>query len=255
MKLSVVIITLNEQENIGRCIDSVAGIADEILVVDSFSTDNTEEICRKKGARFIQHRFEDYVAQHRYSDSQASHDFILSLDADEALSEELAESIREIGENPLCDGYFMNRKTNYCGKWIRHSGWYPDRKLRLYNKNKGSWQGIKIHERFVLAEGTATGFLKGDILHYSYNSITSHIMQAEKFTTLTAQAAFEHGKNSNCIMILFKPLFKFFRDYFIKMGFLDGYYGYIVCRISAFATFMKYVKLRELNRNKIAKNQ
>ncbi|MBN1340393.1 MAG: glycosyltransferase family 2 protein [Bacteroidales bacterium] len=253
-RLSVVIITLNEEENIGRCIDSVIPVADEILVVDSYSTDRTEEICREKGARFMQHIFEDYVSQHIFADRHATHDMILSLDADEALSIELSQAIIEMKAGAMSDGYYMNRKTNYCGKWISHSGWYPDRKLRLYNRRKGSWEGLKIHERFILHRGASSGTLKGDILHYSYGSVSSHISQAEKFTTITAQVAYEKGKKAGLLMIAIKPFFKFLRDYFMKMGFLDGYYGFVICRISAFATFLKYVKLRELKRKGIAKS-
>jgi len=247
-QITVIIITLNEEKNIGRCIQSVQGIADEILVVDSFSSDNTEAVAKNLGARFIQHPFEDYVAQHIYADSQATHDIILSLDADEALSEDLAHSIKKIKKYWKNDGYFMNRKTNYCGKWIKHCGWYPDKKLRLYNRTKGQWNGKKIHEHYILKHGGTTGHLQGDILHYSFNSISEHIAQANKFTDLTAAAAFENGVKSNYFKLLFSPAFKFFRDYFINRGFLDGYYGYVICRISAHATFLKYSKLRQLNK-------
>ena len=249
-KLSVVIITLNEENNIGRCIESVQQVADEVVVVDSFSTDNTEKIAKNKGARFFQHPFEDYVKQHEYADQLASYDHILSLDADEALSDELSKSILVAKKYWKNDGYFMNRRTNYCGKWINHSGWYPDKKLRLFDRRKGKWVGRKIHERFTLKEGSTTGHLKGDILHYSFPNITDHVNQANNFTDLTALAAFEAGSRSNGLKIFFNPIFKFIRDYFFNLGILDGYYGFVICQISANATFLKYVKLKQLQKSK-----
>ena len=247
-KISVVVITLNEESNIGRCLDSVKEVADEIVVVDSFSTDNTEKIVKGKGGKFIQNKFVDYVTQHNFADQQASNDHILTLDADEVLSEDLVESIKNVKKYWKHDGYSMNRMTNYCGKWIKYSGWYPDIKLRLYNRKKGKWIGKKIHERFTLIEGSTKGHLKGDIFHYSFNSIAQHVSQANKFTDMTAQAAFEHGEKSGFMKIFFGPIFKFIRDYFFNFGFLDGYYGFIICQISANATFLKYIKLRQLQK-------
>jgi glycosyltransferase involved in cell wall biosynthesis len=243
-KISVVVITLNEEKNIGRCIDSVQEIADEIVVVDSFSTDRTEEICHEMGVRFIQNRFEDYVKQHEFADKQVTNNYILTLDADESLSPELVESIKNVKKYLKNDGYFMNRMTNYCGKWIKHSDWYPDKKLRLYDKTKGKWVGKKVHERFILVEGTSTGFLKGDILHYSFYTIDEHIFQANKFSTLGAQGLYESGKKVSLFRIFFSPTIKFIRNYILKLGFLDGFYGFVICRIAAFETFLKYTKAR-----------
>jgi len=244
--LSVVIITLNEEKNIGRCIDSAYGIADEVIVIDSFSTDRTEEIAKDKGAIVIKNKFVDYIDQHEFADKHATHDLILSIDADEVISNELRNSIQKVKKYWKHDGYSMNRMTNYCGKWIHHSGWYPDIKLRLYDRRKGKWTGQKIHERFALFEGGTKGHLKGDLLHYSYYSISQHVAQANKFTDLTAMVSFEQGKKSGLFKIILNPIFKFIRNYFLHFGFLDGYYGYIICRISAHATFLKYTKLRQL---------
>ncbi len=241
-KLSVVIITLNEERNIGRCIESALPVADEILVVDSFSTDRTEEIVRSYGARFIQHEFVDYMDQHEFADRNATHDHILTLDADEELSGQLVSSIQTVKKYWKCDAYFLNRMTNYCGKWIKHSGWYPDKKLRLYDRNKGKWVGRKVHERFTLIEGATTGHLKGDLLHYSFYTIEDHILQANKFSTLSAQALAEQGKRIPKYFLIMKPAMKFFRNYVLKLGFMDGIYGFIICRITAMETFQKYVK-------------
>ena len=241
-KLSVVIITLNEERNIGRCIESATDIADEILVVDSFSTDRTEEIVKGYNARFVQHKFVDYMDQHEFADQQASYDHILTLDADEELSEELADSIRMVKKYWKCDAYFLNRMTNYCGKWIKHSGWYPDKKLRLYDRKKGKWIGRKVHERFTLVEGATTGHLKGDLKHYSFYTIEDHILQANKFSTLSAEALIEKGMKIPKYYLIMKPAMKFIRNYILKLGFLDGIYGFIICRITATETFYKYVK-------------
>lgn len=248
--ISAVIITLNEEKNIGKCLDSLKSVADEIVVVDSYSTDETERIANEKGAKFIKNKFDNYVAQHEFADKQATHDIILTIDADEVLSDELADSIQKVKKYWRCDGYSMNRMTNYCGKWIKHSGWYPDIKLRLYDRRKGKWMGQKIHERFTLLEGSAKGHLKGDLLHYSYFSISQHINQANKFTDITALAAYEQGRKSSVFDLVFNPAFKFFRNYILHFGFLDGYYGYVICRISAHATFLKYIKLRQLHLEK-----
>src|SRR3990172_2864038 len=183
VQLSVVIITFNEEKNIGRCLDSVKTIADEIVVLDSFSTDKTEELCKAKGARFFQHKFDGHIEQKNRAITFAKFPYILSLDADEALSEELKKSILEIKNNFSADGYYMNRLTNYCGQWIYHCGWYPDKKLRLWDSRKGKWGGINPHDKYELfTSDTAARFLTGNILHYSYYSVEEHYVQAQKFS-------------------------------------------------------------------------
>ncbi len=252
-EISAVIITHNEERNIGRCLDSLKGLADEIVVVDSGSTDNTEQICKDAGARFFFHAWAGYIDQKNYANSLARHNFILSIDADEALSDMLRDSIKEVKRSGSHDAYEMNRMTNYCGKWIRHGGWYPDRKMRLFNKEKFEWGGEVIHERLVGKAGhAAVGYLRGDLYHYSYYSIAEHYAQANHFTDMTAALAVAKGKKAGIIKLLLSPAIKFTRDYFLKGGFLDGYYGYVVCRISAQATFMKYAKIRQIRKGKEA---
>lgn len=244
--LSVVIITFNEEHNITRCLESIKDIADEIVVVDSFSRDRTKEICLSYGVKFIEHPFEGHIEQKNFAITQATHPFILSLDADEAPDEKLRRSILEVKSNKKCDGYKMNRLTNYCGKWIRHSGWYPDTKLRLWDSRKGAWTGINPHDRYEMEEDSKICFLKGDILHYSYYSIDQHYKQLRYFSDIGAKALFNKKKKATIVKRFLSPAFKFVKNYFFKLGFLDGYYGFTVCRLSAYETYLKYRKLKDL---------
>ncbi|REJ82919.1 MAG: glycosyltransferase family 2 protein [Bacteroidetes bacterium] len=249
IRLSAAIIAFNEEKNIGRCIESLLPVADEILVLDSFSNDKTEEICKSYGVRFERMAFKGHVEQKNHAISLAPHDHIISLDADEALSDELAVSIKQIKANWQSDAYQMNRLTSYCGKWIRHGGWYPDRKIRIFRRGTGQWGGENPHDRFMPDNPSAAMFIKGDILHYSYYTIEGHLEQVNKFTTIAAQSAFKAGRRSSWLNILFNPKIKFLKDYFFRFGFMDGYYGLVIAAISAHATFIKYIKLKELQKN------
>jgi glycosyltransferase involved in cell wall biosynthesis len=246
-KISVVIITFNEEKNLSRCLDSVKEIADEIIIVDSYSTDKTQEIAQKYNTTFIQREFKGYGDQKNFALDQASNDYVLSLDADEVLSPKLIETIKN--EDLTLDGYLLNRITNYVGHWVKHCGWYPDRKIRLINKNKGRWTNDLIHE-YIKVDSPNIKLLKGDLLHYSYNSISDHITQTNKFTTISAKSAFKKGKWSNTFKILTRPAWQFFRDYIIKLGFLDGRTGFTICKINALSTFLKYSKIKELQMGK-----
>lgn len=246
LQLSVVIITFNEELNIKRCLESIQGIADDIVVVDSFSKDKTEEICKNFNVRFIQRKWEGYSNTKNFANDQAQHNWILSLDADEALSEELKKSILELKKKSSAGTYKFNRLTNYCGKWIKHCGWYPDTKTRIFDKRTANWQG-KIHEQLIFS-GSPAVLLKGDCLHYSYYTLDQHYRQSDKFSTLAAQSLFEKGKRASIIKLWFSPVVKFFNDYLLKLGFLDGTAGYIICKISAYTTYLKYKKLRALYR-------
>ena len=248
-KLSVVIITYNEERNIARCLESVKDIADDIIVVDSFSTDNTKQIAINSGSRFIEHAFEGHIQQKNWAISQAKYPHILSLDADELPDEKLKAEILKIKDNWTHDGYYFNRLNNYCGKWLRHSGWYPDRKLRLWDSRKGRWAGENPHDTFIMNKDATLRYISGNILHYSFYSVSQHILQVNKFTDIGAQAAYNKGKRSGLLKIFFYPKWKFFRDYIIKLGILDGYWGFVVCKISAHAKFLKYVKLYRIQKS------
>jgi len=245
ISISAVIITFNEEHNIARCLDSLVGVVDDIVVIDCFSTDNTEKICLEKGARFVQHAFEGHIEQKNWALGQALYPYILSLDADEALSEALRQSILAVKADWRYDAYIMNRLTNYCGQWIRHSGWYPDRKLRLFERSKGAWGGTNPHDKVEMIAAASTGFLNGDLLHYSYYTITEHFDRARKYADIAAQAMLSQGKHSNWGQIIFSPPIKFLRNYLLKRGFLDGKAGFTISYIAALETYWKYKKLRE----------
>lgn len=247
IKLSVVIITFNEEKNIERCLISVKEIADEIVVLDSFSKDKTQVICERYGVNFFQHVFDGHIQQKNRAVTYAKNLHVLSLDADEALDEELVKSIKAIKSNFNKDGYYMNRLTNYCGHWVRHCGWYPDKKLRLWDKSKGEWTGINPHDKYELFEGDKNaGYLKGDILHYSYYTLEDHYKQVDYFTTIASKAYFEKGKRAPLFKLIVNPVAKFIDHYFLKLGFLDGHAGFLISKISAYATYLKYKKLKKL---------
>lgn len=251
-KISVAIITYNEEKNIARCLDSVESIADEIIVVDSFSQDKTKEICLSyENLRFEEHPFEGHIQQKNVALNLCQYDLVLSLDADEALSETLLESIKEVKKTPLLtEGFSFNRLTNYNGFWVRYCGWYPDTKLRLVKKDRAQWEGVNPHDILRLKGQGKVQKLKGDLLHYSYDSISDHINQTNKFTTIAAREAFERGVRSSTAKILSRTFYKFIRDYFFKRGFLDGHYGLVICTINALSSFLKYSKIKELQKGK-----
>jgi glycosyltransferase involved in cell wall biosynthesis len=247
-KISASIITYNEEKNIERCINSLIGIADETVVIDSGSTDKTRAIATKLGAKVITNKFEGHIQQKNFAITQTSHNWILSLDADEALSEELKNKILEIKMTLKDDGYSFNRLTNYCGKWIKHCGWYPDTKIRLFKKGNGRWSGKNPHDKYILENGKAK-HIKGDILHYTFYKVSEHKNQIKKFSDIAAQSLFELNKRSNWSLIIGKTLFKFIRNYFLKLGFLDGVTGFHICRLSAHSTFLRYYKLLKLQKD------
>ncbi len=242
-QLSAVIITFNEARNIARCLDSLAGIADEIVVVDSFSTDQTEQICRERGARFIQHAFDGHIEQKNRALAEAKHQYVLSLDADEALSEPLRQSILSVKNEWRYDAYAMNRRTNYCGQWIAHSGWYPDRKIRLFDRRLGKWGGTNPHDRVVMQAQCEIARLDGDLLHYSYYTVAEHLERARKYADIAAAAMRRQGKRGAWWRVWISPAAKFFRNYFLKLGFLDGRAGWTICWIAALETYWKYRKV------------
>ncbi len=246
VKLSVVIITFNEAKNIERCLLSVVPVADEIIILDSGSKDATASICAKFPlVKFFIHPFDGHIQQKNRAITYATHAHILSLDADEALDETLQHSILNVKKNWIGDGYEMNRLTNYCGHWVKYCGWYPDKKLRLWNSQKGHWTGINPHDEYKFKETISVKqHIQGNILHYSYYTLADHYKQVEYFTTIAAKAYYEQHKTAPIYKLWVNPLAKFIDHFILHLGFLDGKYGFRISRISAYATYLKYKKLR-----------
>jgi glycosyltransferase involved in cell wall biosynthesis len=242
-KLSIVIICFNEENNIGRCIDSVRPVADEIVILDSYSTDQTVTIATEKGAIVRQQPFHGFIEKKNSAINLASYHYVLSLDADEALDETLRDSILKEKENFSARAYRMNRCTNYCGQFIRHGSWYPDRKLRLFDKRIARWGGTNPHDKIELNQDAPVLQLQGDILHYAYQSVTDHTAQNNKLSTMAAQALFEKGKRTHILNILVNPLWAFINSYLVRAGFLDGFFGLVIAIQIAHMTFLKHVKL------------
>jgi glycosyltransferase involved in cell wall biosynthesis len=246
VKISAVIICFNEERNIERCINSVLPVADEILVLDSFSNDRTIEICHKLGVRLEQHAFDGHIEQKNRAMHMAKFDVVLSLDADEALTEELQKSILEVKSNWQQKAYKFNRKTNYCGQWINHCGWYPDTKIRLWDRKIGKWGGYNPHDKVELKKDIEAKWLKGDLAHYSFYSVDEHKNKVARYSTIKAKAVFARGKKSSQIKVLFAPVFKFFWSYFVRLGFLDGAAGFTICSLSAKESKLTYQKILRL---------
>ena len=249
--ISAVIIAFNEASSIERCLSSLDGIADEIIVVDSFSGDSTEDICRKYNARFVKHEFTGFMDQKNYSLTLASHKYILSLDADEALSSLLHDSLAEVKNNLVSDGYLFNRRGNFCGQWIRHSAWYPDRQLRLFNKDMGKWGPINVHERFRMIAGSKITRLNGDLLHWSSKSVDDFSARIIAYSDIFAKEFYKMGKKAMFLTPAIHYGWRLFLTYFLHLGFLDGRNGWIVCSMGAKSSYLKYSGLRKLCSGKI----
>ncbi|AYA38415.1 glycosyltransferase family 2 protein [Hymenobacter oligotrophus] len=252
--LSVVIITFNEEANIGRCLAALGDVADDVVVVDSGSADRTVAICQEHSARVVHHPFEGYVQQKNFATAQARHDYVLQLDADEVLTDELRAEIRQIKADWRAAGYTLPRLTNYCGHWVRHGGWYPDRKLRLYDRRLGSWQGHLLHERYELTPGQLVQPMRHDLLHYSYHSIEQHVAQFNRFSSIGAEELAARGKRAATWQLWLKPVWKFVHMYFLRLGMLDGFAGLSIAYLSACSVFVKYAKLRVINQQDAARS-
>lgn len=236
--ISAVIIAFNEAHHITACIEAAKRVADEVVVVDSFSTDATVEVCTALGARVIQQQWLGYSDQKNFANAQAKFDWVLSLDADEVLDPALQNAILAWKQEQPKPASFK-RMTNYCGTFIKHGGWYPDIKTRLFNRNETYWEGA-IHETLHALHKADTVLLAGDCLHYSYYTREQHYAQTWKFVTIQAKDMFERGKKSPWYKRVLSPVVKFVHYYFIRLGFLDGAAGFHVARITAYGTYLKY---------------
>ncbi len=250
MQISGTIITLNEEARIARAIESLR-CCDEIVVVDSGSTDATRDIAARLGARVLCRDWPGFAAQKNFAAEAASHDWILSLDADEALSETLEAEIWQLKrDGPRADAYSMPRLAQYLGRWIRHSGWYPDRKIRLYDRRKARWVGPWVHERLDVSGTVAP--LAGHLLHFTCDSLSEHLERMDRYTTLAAQELAARGVRVSWLRIAVAPLGTFLRTYVLRAGFLDGPQGLILAWMAAFYTFLKYTKSRKFRQPGVA---
>lgn len=242
MKLSATIITLNEERNIARVIESLRCV-DEILVVDSGSTDRTVEIAEKLGARVVESPWPGYANQKNLAAEQASHDWILSIDADESLSEALEAEIWQLKKSgPRADAYTMPRMAQYLGRWIRHGGWYPDRKIRLYDRRKAKWEGAYVHES--LRVGGRVEHLESNLLHFTCDSLSEHLRTMDRYTTLAAEQLLATGEKVTWSRLIVHPPWTFVQTYFLKLGFLDGLEGLAIAYMAAFYNFLKFSKAK-----------
>ncbi|MEJ2722609.1 MAG: glycosyltransferase family 2 protein [bacterium] len=241
-RISSVIITFNEEKNIARCVGSVAPFSDEVIVVDSNSTDRTVEIAKGLGARVFTNPWPGYGRQKQWALEKATRPWVFSIDADEVVSPELAAEIQSLDFSR--DGYEMPRAVWYLNRWIRHGVWYPGYILRLFRRDKGSFSDDPLHE-LVRVKGRI-GRLRGDLLHYTYRDINHHLAKMNEFTTIAARQMFEDGRRAGVLQIAAYPFLEFLKVYVSKRGFLDGLAGFVIAAFHAFYVFLKYAKLREL---------
>lgn len=245
-KLSVTVITKNEAAHIGAALASVRW-ADEIIVVDSESTDETVALARQMTERVVVRPWAGYVAQKNFAASLASNDWILSLDADERVTPALAEEIQRALANPVHQGYRMPRVTWHLGRWIRTTDWYPDEQLRLYDRRSARWAGQYVHES-VGVDGTV-GRLQGEIEHFAYRDISDHLETIDRYTTYAARQMNETGRRAGLVQLAGHPPLAFLRNYIAKGGIRDGIPGLIISSLNAYYVFLKFAKLRELQSN------
>ncbi len=244
-KISAIIITKNEAQNIAKCLSALKTVVDDILVVDSFSTDNTRAIAEEYGARVIQREWEGYAKAKNFANSRAYHDWILSVDADEVLSKELIAQIKQLS---LRAGtvYALDRINNFCGQWIKHSGWYPDWKIRLFDRNEVYWVGAYVHEKLKYPANYQIERLSGKLYHYSYSTLDDHKKRIETYSQLAAEDMFANGKKASFIKMYLSPISRFLKTLFLKRAFLDGKNGWIISRRNAWLVYLKYQKLKQL---------
>lgn len=253
LQISATIVTLNEERNIARAIESLRCV-DEIVVVDSGSTDRTREIAERLGARVIEARWRGYAGQKNFAAECARFDWILSLDADESLSEELEGEISELKRGtPECAGYSMPRLAQYLGRWILHGGWYPDRKVRLYDRTRAEWTGAYVHES-VMVRGRV-GKLEGKLLHFTCDSLSAHLRTLDGYTTLAARELIEQDVKVPVRRLVVDPAWTFVRTWVIRRGFLDGAQGLAIAWMAALYTFLKYAKASGLLKKGLAADE
>lgn len=243
-KISATVVCYNEEDNIERCLRSLSW-ADEIIIVDSFSTDRTVELSKKYTKRIYQREWPGFIQQKSYAVSLALYEWVFSLDSDEVVTEKLRNEIltRLSADRDQINGYYVKRHSFYLGRWINHGGWYPDYKLRLFKKNEVVCGGENPHDKYFVNGKTAK--LSGEIEHYTYKSISDQLSTIDKFSAISADGLFRKGSRFALIKMFFKPPIKFFETYVYKLGFLDGLAGFIIAVLSSYYIFVKFAKLWE----------
>jgi glycosyltransferase involved in cell wall biosynthesis len=244
--LSAVLITRNAASVLDACLESLA-FADEIVVVDSASSDRTAEIAQRRGARVVQKEWLGFGLQKQFAVEQAKHDWVLCLDADERISPQLAESIASALAAPVSPVYRMARRNRFLGRWLAHGEGYPDWSPRLFNRMNARWSDDLVHEKVLFA--VTPGTLRGDLLHDSADDLAAYLDRQNRYTTLAARQAFERGRGAGAFHLLFSPVVRFFKFYVFRLGFLDGMPGLLHISIGCMNSYLKYAKLMELNRN------
>ncbi len=253
-RISACIISFNEEKNIGECIDSVAW-CDEVVVVDSFSEDRTAEIARGRGASVIHNKWPGHIAQKNFALDTAECEWVLALDCDERVTSKLKEAILNVlSSGPAFDGYFISRKLFYLGRWLEHGGWFPEWRLRLFRRDRGRWVGVDPHD-MVKVQGKTGRISSGGrgtdaavILHYSFYSLDHQLNVLERYTEIHAGELFCSGRRTNAIDLTIRPLWRFFRTYILRGGFLDGAAGFHMAVNNAYAAYMKYARLWEVQK-------
>lgn len=248
--ISAVIITFNEEQNIGRCLESVKKVADEVIVLDSYSTDQTVAIARSYGAIIFQERFRGYIDQKNFAMQLASNNYILSLDADEALDDRLIASILEAKKTLLFRAYRMNRCTSLCGRFMHYGLWYPDKKVRLFDRRVAKWSGLNPHDKIEVREGFKIKHLDGDILHYAFSTIEDLAWRNNRISTIAAKSLYNTGRSSSWFKMVVRPTWAFINGYFFRLGFLDGFAGLSFAVNISHQVFLKYSKLYRLQNMK-----
>ncbi|MCH7548891.1 MAG: glycosyltransferase family 2 protein [Candidatus Krumholzibacteriota bacterium] len=240
--ISTILITRDEEKDIERCLKSVRPFSDEIIVVDSGSTDRTVEIARAHDARVIEHEWLGYGPQKQLALEEAAQPWVFSIDADEVVTPALCQEIQTVARD--CDGYEVARRVWYMGRWIRHSGWYPRYVIRLFRRDRGSFTGDAVHESVRIRGRTRR--LREDLLHYSYRDVDDHMERINDFTTLAATQMFGRGRRSGLIRMVVTPWLQFHKVYILRRGFLDGFAGLVIALLHSMYVFLKHAKLREL---------
>jgi len=242
--LSAVIITHNQAAKIGRTIDALHHLTDDVVVVDSGSTDHTVTVAQTHGARVFEKTWAGYSEQKNYGNQQAKHNWILSVDDDEVVSDELAQSIQEVFDNkPDFDALDLPFRTVFCGKLIRFGGWNPERHVRIFDKQKISWNTDAVHEGLTLRPVHRIKKLKGCVYHYTVDTLPQFYAKTDRYSTLFAEKAAKMGKKAGWVKQYLSPLVRFLREYILKLGFLDGYYGFVIAKENARYTYLKYKKM------------